>query len=354
MEASNKEPDNLAVSVPEYIKGLNLYLNSAKTNFLLSVSEVKEYDHLIIVNCHDENDEFKVRISRYRYNAYLKKSSLKITSGSSIYFRGFYVLDNSHCYIEIDFLESVNNHNFSIDHPVRKEEKEIINCLDKFNVSIRDYLYDFNGIFSHKNIKISVLTAKNSKAFNDFFKKINAFNIESKYIKISYRVYDVSFSKLFNGKNTEHLASALNDDSLLVFIVRGGGDLSDLASLVTYDFIKLMANAIKPIITGIGHVGDKTLVDDFAYKDLCTPTGAADWLVRNIKGHINKSREAHKLSNLHKVIDQKDSEINCLKEQVYDLTMKINKNKRSYLYRYFLSAISFSALFVVLRIFHIH
>ena len=65
----------------------------------------------------------------------------------------------------------------------------------------------------------------------------------------------------------------------VVVIIRGGGATSDLGCFDTYDLANNCAQFPLPIITGIGHQRDDTLVDAVAHTRVKTPTAAAELLI---------------------------------------------------------------------------
>lgn len=64
-----------------------------------------------------------------------------------------------------------------------------------------------------------------------------------------------------------------------VVIIRGGGATSDLASFENYDLAANVAQFPLPIIIGIGHERDVTVLDYVANMRVKTPTAAAEWLI---------------------------------------------------------------------------
>ncbi len=64
-----------------------------------------------------------------------------------------------------------------------------------------------------------------------------------------------------------------------VVIIRGGGATSDLATLDDYDLAANVAQFPLPVIAGIGHERDRTVLDDVAWLSVKTPTAAAEWLI---------------------------------------------------------------------------
>ena len=64
-----------------------------------------------------------------------------------------------------------------------------------------------------------------------------------------------------------------------VVIIRGGGATSDLSCFDDYTLAALCAVFPLPILTGIGHTRDVSLVDMVAFRALKTPTAVAEFLI---------------------------------------------------------------------------
>lgn len=69
------------------------------------------------------------------------------------------------------------------------------------------------------------------------------------------------------------------DDFDVVVIIRGGGATSDLSCFDTYLLAAACAQFPLPIITGIGHERDDTVLDSVAHTRVKTPTAAAEYLI---------------------------------------------------------------------------
>lgn len=67
-----------------------------------------------------------------------------------------------------------------------------------------------------------------------------------------------------------------------VVIIRGGGAVSDLAGFENYDLAACCAQFPLPIITGIGHERDTTVLDYVAHTHLKTPTAVAAFLIQQM------------------------------------------------------------------------
>lgn len=82
----------------------------------------------------------------------------------------------------------------------------------------------------------------------------------------------------------------------VVVIIRGGGATSDLSCFDSYDLANNCAQFPLPIITGIGHQRDETIVDMVAHTRVKTPTAAAELLIHTMAG------QAARLNDLSRVI----------------------------------------------------
>lgn len=68
----------------------------------------------------------------------------------------------------------------------------------------------------------------------------------------------------------------------VVVIIRGGGATSDLSGFDTLALAENVANFPLPVITGIGHDRDESVLDMISCVRVKTPTAAADFLISNL------------------------------------------------------------------------
>ena len=69
----------------------------------------------------------------------------------------------------------------------------------------------------------------------------------------------------------------------VVVIIRGGGATSDLTGFDTYPLAAAVAQFPLPVITGIGHERDDTVLDMVSHTRVKTPTAAAEFLVARMQ-----------------------------------------------------------------------
>ena len=67
-----------------------------------------------------------------------------------------------------------------------------------------------------------------------------------------------------------------------VVVIRGGGATSDLSGFDTLELAENVANFPLPIITGIGHERDESVLDMISYQRVKTPTAAAAFLIDHL------------------------------------------------------------------------
>lgn len=78
----------------------------------------------------------------------------------------------------------------------------------------------------------------------------------------------------------------------VVVIIRGGGAMADLATFDTYELAAACACFPLPILTGIGHERDDTLLDAVAHTRMKTPTAAAEFLLEQMSRAVHRLNEA--------------------------------------------------------------
>lgn len=77
----------------------------------------------------------------------------------------------------------------------------------------------------------------------------------------------------------------------VVVIVRGGGATTDLRNFDDYSLAFHCANFPLPIIAGIGHTRDVSVVDMVVHTSVKTPTAAAEWLITAMQEQSDRLAE---------------------------------------------------------------
>ena len=127
--------------------------------------------------------------------------------------------------------------------------------------------------------RIAVISSPTAAGYGDFCHQLK----ENPY---EFVFYTRLFPALMQGSQVEQsiilALDAVNnarDHFDVVVIIRGGGATSDLSGFDTYLLAANCAQFPLPIITGIGHERDDTVIDSIAHTRVKTPTAAAEFLV---------------------------------------------------------------------------
>jgi len=74
-------------------------------------------------------------------------------------------------------------------------------------------------------------------------------------------------------------------------IIRGGGAAADLSSFDNYDLSFNVTQFPLPVITGIGHEKDDTIIDLVAHTRMKTPTAVAEFLINGVARFYDRLQE---------------------------------------------------------------
>ena len=127
--------------------------------------------------------------------------------------------------------------------------------------------------------RIAVITSPTAAGYEDFLNQLEG-------NKAGYSFYTKLFPALMQGERTEESVIAALDRIYrhmdcfdVVVIIRGGGSTSDLNSFDSYLLAANCAQFPLPVITGIGHERDDTILDLVAHTRMKTPTAVAEFLI---------------------------------------------------------------------------
>ena len=127
--------------------------------------------------------------------------------------------------------------------------------------------------------RIAVISAAGAAGYGDFCDQL----MNNPY---GFAFYPRLFPAVMQGDKVESsIIAALDtiaaerDHWDVVVIIRGGGATSDLSGFDTYPLAANCAQFPLPIITGIGHERDDTVLDTVAHTRVKTPTAAAEYLI---------------------------------------------------------------------------
>ncbi|MBO4597212.1 MAG: exodeoxyribonuclease VII large subunit [Bacteroidaceae bacterium] len=131
--------------------------------------------------------------------------------------------------------------------------------------------------------RIAVISSEKAAGYGDFCNQL--LNNDS-----GLKFYPKLFPAIMQGDKVEQtVINALDaiaadiDNWDVVVIIRGGGATADMSGFDTLALAENVANFPLPIITGIGHERDDTVLDLISNTRVKTPTAAAEFLIHHLE-----------------------------------------------------------------------
>lgn len=184
-----------------------------------------------------------------------------------------------------------------------RRRKEILERLDKEGILTMNKELEFPEPVQ----RIAVISSATAAGYGDFCNQLYGNDF-------GFVFYTKLFPAVMQGDMVEDtIIKALEkiyseaDNWDVVVIIRGGGATSDLSGFDTYDLAAHCAQFPLPVITGIGHERDDTVLDMISHTRVKTPTAAAEFII----GLMQKT--AYKLEQLadrihNEILDRISSE----------------------------------------------
>jgi exodeoxyribonuclease VII large subunit len=168
--------------------------------------------------------------------------------------------------------------NFTIGERERKKQ-EVISRLTE------ELLIDRNKglVLPVVPQRIAVISSSTAAGYGDFLHQLD--NNKKQYA-VSTKLFPVTLQ----GDEAERAIlgaiediSKEKDDFDAIVVIRGGGAQLDLDVFNEYNVCAAIANALLPVLTGIGHERDETIADMVAHTRLKTPTAVADFILEGFE-----------------------------------------------------------------------
>ncbi len=184
--------------------------------------------------------------------------------------------------------------------------------------------------------KIAVISSDTAAGYGDFVNQLE--NSDN-----GYKFYYKLFPALMQGDKAEDsIINALNkiyqyeDFFDVVVIIRGGGSKSDLSCFDSYWLAYNITQFPLPVISGIGHERDDTIVDIVANVKVKTPTAAAEFLISRIESFDEYLYDLQNdfVNNVNDFINNKITELDYLKYKFLPLVKQIIQTNRNNLFIY--------------------
>jgi exodeoxyribonuclease VII large subunit len=144
--------------------------------------------------------------------------------------------------------------------------------------------------------RIAVISSPSAAGYEDFLNTIH---------HTPYTINCTLFPAVMQGEGAaKSIIAALEEiegyDAIV--IIRGGGATTDLSCFDNYELCAVCAQCDIPILTGIGHTRDVSVLDLVAHEALKTPTAVAEWLIHRMEEQTN--RIADLLIRLHRTAER--------------------------------------------------
>ena len=140
--------------------------------------------------------------------------------------------------------------------------------------------------------RIAVVSSQTAAGYGDFENQLTGNDA-------SLRFTTRLFPAIMQGEQVEQsIIAALNriyeqiDDFDCVVIIRGGGATADMSGFDTLALAENVAQFPLPIITGIGHDRDESILDMVSHTRVKTPTAAAALLIDHLKSVLDALNNA--------------------------------------------------------------
>ncbi len=142
--------------------------------------------------------------------------------------------------------------------------------------------------------RIAVISSETAAGYGDFCNQLET----NEY---GFKFHIELFQTVMQGGQVEPgIISALDringreDEFDAVVIIRGGGATADLSGFDTLELAENVANFPLPVITGIGHERDESVLDMVAFLRVKTPTAAASFLIDQLAATLARVENAQR------------------------------------------------------------
>ena len=190
----------------------------------------------------------------------------------------------------------------------------------------KDGVADMNKEISFPQLpqRLAVISSATAAGYDDF---CNQLNNDSSHFTFYTRLFPAimqgdqaessiidAFEKIF--KNVDLFDA--------VVIIRGGGAITDLACFDSYDLALNCAQFPLPVIAGIGHQRDVSILDMVANTSVKTPTAAAEFLIE-----VMHKTENYLISLISEINDFVEVKIHEQNRFLDDIKWRIKQNLKS-------------------------
>ena len=136
--------------------------------------------------------------------------------------------------------------------------------------------------------RVAVISSADAAGYGDFCDQL-------KHNRFSFAFVTQLYSAVVQGDTAARsiidalgAIAAQEEEWDVVVIIRGGGASTDLSCFDDYMLASHCAQFPLPIVAGIGHTRDVSVVDMVVHASVKTPTAAAEWLVERVAEQVER------------------------------------------------------------------
>lgn len=184
--------------------------------------------------------------------------------------------------------------NFTLGERARKRQEVILKLQE-------DGVFDLNMSLEAPRVikRIAVISSPSAAGYEDFLNQLDS----NRY---GYKFDITLFKSIMQGNAApESIINALlsihnsNAQFDAVIIIRGGGSQIDLDCFDDYELSAHCCQFPLPILSGIGHERDESVLDMIAFRSLKTPTAVAEWIINvNMDFEVDLTQKFEQLSKM--------------------------------------------------------
>ncbi|HPF50561.1 MAG TPA: exodeoxyribonuclease VII large subunit [Draconibacterium sp.] len=183
--------------------------------------------------------------------------------------------------------------------------------------------------------RIAVISSATAAGYQDFIDQLQ----NNEY---GFKFYRKLFQASMQGVETvPSIIAALDrifqyeDFFDAVVIIRGGGATADLSSFDNYDLAINITQFPIPVITGIGHEKDDTIIDLVAHTRLKTPTAVAEFLIAGMERFYDRLLELEKgvVQTIRERLEVQNAQLENLVERLEETVSEYIRDKQQDLNR---------------------
>lgn len=149
-------------------------------------------------------------------------------------------------------------------------------------------------------LRVAVVSARNAAGYGDFVRQLLT---HPAHLRFNITLFEAALQGAHTApaviQALDRIAERMDDFDCVV-IIRGGGAVADLVSFDDYSLAANVAQFPLPVVVGIGHDRDITVLDYVAARSARTPTAAAEFLLDMALGELgllqSLASEIHRLA----------------------------------------------------------